>query len=177
MKIIRPALFLLIVLLGICAAQSGAPSQSAQPPKDTKQPFSLAIRLPHESVRAGLPVDVEVTIKNATDGLLFLDRNWLGSFDVRDSKGRQPLTRRGEIILKHAPLKPGEVRDLPTGGGPPLQLSPQETVTVNLVVDNLFDLSQPGKYTILVHLPDGAGGGGVVKSNAVTVTVVPSQSQ
>ena len=161
------------ILVGAASVAVG--QQTSAPAKKTasKSPaVSLVASLPQDSVKAGSPVVVQITITNRRKSEISLDRNWMMAFDVRDNQGAQPLTRRGEILIQHAPRKPGEVLDLPTGGGPYLQLSSKETVNVSQAIPDLFDLSQPGTYTIQVHVPDPAGDG-VVRSNTVSVTIVP----
>jgi hypothetical protein len=160
-------------LVGICAAQSSASAQGVASAASPKPPLRITLRLLNDSVKVGTPVLLKVTITNETKERTLVDVRdaaWLMGMDVRDSQGDRPLTRRGRIIYH---LDPGIENELPMdNGGQLAELYPGKTVVVSpIAVPDLYDLSQPGKYTIQVHLPDGAGG--VVKSNTVTVAVVP----
>jgi hypothetical protein len=62
--------------------------------------------------------------------------------------------------------------EFPGGSSSGELLEPGKTVELEQVVPDLFDLSQPGRYTIQAHRSDGTLGG-IVKSNIVTVTIVP----
>ncbi|MGO9574381.1 MAG: hypothetical protein ACLPTQ_08640 [Terriglobales bacterium] len=160
-------------LVGICAAQSSASAQGVTSAASPKPPLKITLRLLNDSVKVGNPVLLKVTITNEAKERMLVDvrdATWLMGIDVRDSQGDRPLTRRGRILYH---LDPGIENELPIdNGGQSAELYPGKTVVVSSIpVPDLYDLSQPGSYTIQVQRPDGHGGN--VKSNTVTVTIVP----
>jgi len=171
-------------LVGICAAQSAdlAPAV-AQSHAANKPTVSVSISAAQDVVKAGSPVFVDMTITNVSSHPVEIEafgRDWYSQVDVRDSQGNQSLTREGRTVLKHEAPAPAA----PDGSGKtivrmwglgsetsyPLDAG-KSRVFHRQVPDLLFDLSQPGKYTIQVHRVDGPGV--VVDSNTVTVTIVP----
>jgi hypothetical protein len=53
-------------------------------------------------------------------------------------------------------------------------LYPGNTIVIeNVPVPDLWDMGQPGRYTIRVRRPDGLGSGGMIVSNTIEVTITP----
>jgi hypothetical protein len=83
--------------------------------------------------------------------------------EVGDSQGNlAPLTDHYRSIQKE-----GE-----SGSVYLSRIVPGETYETELVLNRLYDLVKPGRYTIQVHRPFGTGQV-VSRSNAITVTVLP----
>jgi hypothetical protein len=81
----------------------GAHAASAQSaPLSGPGPLALTIRAVQDVVEVGSPVVLEVTAKNISDRMAGL-ATWgpieYTEFDVHDSAGNQPLTRRGRALL------------------------------------------------------------------------------
>lgn len=167
MKMTMTLLFTQIVLAGAGIAHA----QSAQSVKSLPAPLSLTIRPMHEVVQAGSPVEVEVTAKNVSDRpaiYLISGHTYYAAFDVRDSAGDQPLTRRGRALLLGEGLS---YDDFPKGSTPeaPELIDPGGSVTVKEQVPaDIFDLTKPGNYIIQLQ----PWGHDSIRSNTVTVTVV-----
>ncbi len=172
---------LVIVLPGTFNAV--AVGQSTQPPRSTtsritsKAPLSITIHPLLDVMKAGSPVKVRITVANNTKRQIFVE-TWgpdlLFQFDVRDSHGDRPLTARGRAVFSVEEPGSSKVRvDLPMGSNSSETVDPGKSLDIEQEIPDLFDLSQPGIYTIQVHRPDGLGSGGLVNSNTVRLTIVP----
>lgn len=142
-----------------------------------KQLFSLAITAPKEPLKAGDELHLRVTITNISrrdisfivspgpipeDGPLY-------QINARDAEGR-PAPPSASVLRrdKRVPIYYGGSRLART-------VKPGESFVDQVDVTRLYDLSQPGKYTISVarSIPPRQNlGEGLVESNTVTVTVV-----
>ncbi len=163
MKTLRQ--LILMVLAILCLATAGL-AQEAGPKQPT---ISVVISTPHDTVKSGSDVDLKVTVTNISDHKIRYYGSWGSRFrtEVRDSEGRliqelprpkfQPTAGSG---MGPIPLEPGEEVSFPHG------------LTRGLVVPPTYDLSRPDKYTIQGEDYD-IENKMTVKSNTITVTVVP----
>jgi hypothetical protein len=142
-------------MAGRNAAQTAvAPSAPAQ--------FTLAISVPHSTVKAGEKVAIEIAQTNTSDRPIVLgyveDEGYLA--DVTVGGNAAVDTDRGRQWKKD-----GGFRQETSGPGfPPTK--PGETSRRMLVISDLYDLTHPGTYSVQVRR-------GTVKSNTITVVVVP----
>jgi hypothetical protein len=160
---------LLLFVSVIAAVQLMA--QSAQEP-----PFSLTISTPQEIVKAGSEVRVDVVLRNTSDHEITLLRSpgtGRGELefesDVLGEKGNLASQTKYGQQLKKSGLNAVE------GSRIMFRLQPGETYEDSMSLNKLYDLSKPGKYKIQLHkrVPEHLGQG-VVKSNALVITVTPS---
>jgi len=162
-------LFVAIILAsGLLAAQSSAPIKEREPR------FSIAINAPSNTVKPGSQITVNATLTNKAKDTIYLDASapWMAELDFRvevhDVQGNlAPLTDYGRLVLKNE----GEVPIVENNGSLAV-LHPGDTFKREIVVSKLYDLTQPGKYTIQAQRPDDANGT-IAKSNTVNVTVTP----
>ena len=167
------------LLWAVAAAQAqsaGLVPVAGQSPAANKATISISITATQDVVKAGSPVFLDMTITNMSSHQVELGvfgRAWVREVEVRDSQGNQSLTREGRILFKHEAATSKDVITSMWGLGSESSspLDPGKARVFHRQVPALFDLSQPGKYTIQVHRIDGPGV--VVNSNTVTVTVVP----
>jgi len=158
--------------------ESPAPVPKPQPSAATL-PFSLKIEPLAEMVRAGSEVAVKMTFTNLTKEPLLVEIWGPGlfwQFDVRDKGGNKPLTERGrDLFGVPSTPNPGgkkKIVEFPVGSSSAQLVEPGKTlITVQTVPPELFDLTQPGKYTIQASRPCGLNC--TVKSNTVIVTITP----
>lgn len=156
---------LLIIVLLLTTVGLSAQAKS-------KATFSLSIQAVQSTVKAGVPVEVEVSKTNTSNFVLNNSRtnnpgeNYL--FDVR--RDGVPAAETEE--LRHL-RKPGSAHAEKEGSIPYAtsyligsEIAPHKTFKESLPVSTYYDTSQPGKYTIQLQQ-------GKVKSNIVTVTVEP----
>jgi len=146
----------------VVVIQSHAPEES----------LKITIVAAQNSVNAGDPIEITVTMKNMSDHDITMGK-WVGisqaelnyEIIVKGKNGEMPnetgyrkAIKEGHIhgSRQHITLKPGEERT--------------ETSNIN----KLYDLSMPGEYAIQVEkeLPTSEGKG-TIKSNTITVTVTP----
>lgn len=141
-----------------------------------KQLFSLAITALKEPLKAGDELHLRVTITNISGrDISFIvspgpipEDGPLYQINARDAEGR-PAPPSASVLRrdKRVPIYYGS-RLART-------VKPGESFVDQVDVTRLYDLSQPGKYTISVARsipPHQNLGEGLVESNTVTVTVV-----
>jgi hypothetical protein len=168
-------------LLALLASPSlRAAAQTPQAGPNTQAPrFSLAIDLLQDAIRDDAELPVEITMTN-TSGMEFAYGSralgpplWTDfcQLDVRDSGGKQ-LEERCSIYQFL-----GGTEGMPKAvmlGGPLLILGPGEKVHVEVLLNRVFDLSKPGKYTIQALWSDN---GFTVKSNILRANVKVAESK
>jgi hypothetical protein len=161
--------FTLVVTVGAAHAQT------------VQQPFSLAISVAHDTVKTGTPIVINIMFKNISDHDINRairpegrTHGELLGFPpiVRDAEGKEPpLTKLGRLIFGRP--APGDgmtvYEGISSGNGP---LHPGKAITPEIRLSELYDLSVPGQYTVLVWHYD-VEKKEAVKSNTVTVTVTP----
>jgi hypothetical protein len=153
-----------LLLTGACGVFAIGQGQSA------KQPFAIVISAVESTVKARSSVPIRVQMTNTSSQDLDASGNWsdlTGAdpnyvFDVRDSAGKLAPKR----VYEHPELQFGKAIFRTVGPGGSITDTPD--------ISRQYDLSRPGKYVIQVarRVPDNPKDG-VVKSNKITVTVVP----
>jgi len=138
----------------------------------TPQPFSLSILGPQGPLKHGSLVELTVTLTNRSVGeIVIRDRNRSCDYEleVRESSG-QPAPGTS---YKRA-LKCSNKFAVTAGKNSIRNLRPGESYSDSMIVNQLYDLSRPGKYTIQASraIPQELGGG-TVQSNIITLTVTP----
>jgi hypothetical protein len=153
-----------------------------------QQPFSLTISAAHDTVKAGAPIVIELTFKNISDHNIRCTGRPEGPTHgeligfhpiVRDVEGKEPpLTKLGRLEFDRK--KPGEDDSdaymIESAAG--TWLRPGGVMTPVIKLNELYDLSIPGEYTVQVShggydLHGGHDDKTEVKSNAITLAVVP----
>lgn len=153
-------LFMLVLafVLGPCRSSG----QTAAPP------FSIAISTDTPAVKVGADLSLKVHITNTSDHDINVSSSYFEGTDasyrqdVRDGRGNLPRravremsTRTSGHWIRHT-LKPGQSVDTVTS------ISPE------------YDLSRAGEYTVQLSRPvSDDPKDGLVKSNKVTITVIP----
>ena len=158
--------------LGIAVAQNPEPTQ--------KQPVTtLNISTVQESVKVGSPVRIRVILKNISDHDIVVGREVGGMdcrIDVRDAHGKLVAdTKLGYFRNGHVAnldLSRISPQDL-TGNAYYGTLRPGETSKWELDASKLYDIKQPGSYSIQVDRRDPEDLSTFVKSNTITVKVTP----
>jgi len=164
-----PKLFAAIILASaLLAAQSGAPAKELQPR------FSIAINVPSNTVKSGSQITVNATLTNKAKDTIYLNvsAQWEAELDFRIDvhdvqANAAPLTDYGRLVLKNE----GEVPIVEIYIGIAI-LHSGDTFRREIVISKLYDLTNPGKYTIQAQRVDDANGV-IAKSNIVNVTVTP----
>lgn len=186
MRIKRSVFFLALIFQAVMPVLAQSFKPEALPIPDThklsvKPPFTLEIRLQQKRVSVGEPILIDLTMESKSKEwqVVSFSPYWL-HFIVRDSEDRVPLTRRGRLFFGIEKPKRGEdYLKLPGGSQHADMLLPGRSITLQgIALPDFYDLSKPGKYTIRVESGDGSpadasGEFSVVRSNAVTVEVVP----
>jgi len=151
------------------AADRPLPAQEAA---NAKAPLTITVRAVRAEVEAGQPVDLDVVMTNTSDHDVdctrapsnALDRNF--AYIVTDAAGgtvRKIAKKYPEIgeTFSSWPcvLKPGQSANAAGGR-----------------ISNVYDFSRPGEYSIQVaRFVAGDPRGTMVKSNTITVTVLPAK--
>ena len=149
----------------------------AQP---TKPAISLRISAKQNVIQAGSELQLTIVATNIIDHDISLFRGKgeaEGEFnykiDVRDDKGIAPSrTWYGNRLQGKDVDEPKDSAQatLIVSSDVLLPIQPGGTLTEVIIVNKMFDLSQPGKYSIQAQRLD-PGSRMVVKSNIITVTV------
>jgi hypothetical protein len=134
------------------------------------QPFTLTLSTDHSQVHVGDQVLIKIVMTNISDKQIDctgmpsngLDRNY--QYEVHDEDG--------QVVPKIRPKYPdiGE-----TSSVWPCILKPGEShESAGGLISRLYDLSRPGRYMIQAQrLINGDAHRAVVKSNMITITVLP----
>jgi hypothetical protein len=164
MRQVKYVLLSVLVVTGVVLASS-----------DSREQFSVALQAPSGPVKTGSEVRVRATTTNTSDHEIrfargFGEQEFDLEIDVRDEKGQTPpLTEAYRQLKEHPSSRWGSYSTY--------VLEPDKSFEDELVVTKLYVLTRPGKYTISVTrgqrpLLQTLGKSGV-KSNSITVTVIP----
>lgn len=145
------------------------------PASNQRQPFILTLAALEQPLRAGEPLILSVAVTNTSDRAVRvaisegIPEVWkVYQVHALDERGLPPPPwvppppPKGKIILRIGSLK---------GVG----LQPGKSLSDQVNITHLYDLSRPGKYKIWIAEPFYRGPGlpnGLIKSNTITVTVV-----
>lgn len=142
----------------------------ANPSKPT---FSLSISAPNTEIALGGEVSIKIRQTNLSDQTIDCSAhvgsgvNYSFGYDVRDQHG----TAAAKVVRPHPDLSA-------TYNFRPCDLRPGQSKTADTLLSRIYQFKEPGEYTIQVSRPDtGNPGGGVVKSNTITITVLPEGVQ
>ena len=140
--------------------------------QDVRPSFSIIISASQEVVKLGSPVSVQVTKTNQSDHEINNSRlrSFSGPYEieVRDDQGNvRPETEASRRAKKSANSNPRATRSANFSS-----LKPGESERDRIDVARYIDLNQPGKYIIQLRQFDGDIKT-VVKSNTITVTLIP----
>lgn len=140
--------------------------------------FSVGISAAQDVVRSGSAVTVRSVVTNISNQKIWVVS--LGEdveYHVWDSRGfpvrrANPRVERARLQLQVD--KHGEHVVVPyiMARGVWFAVQPGQTVEDDLVISEFYELTRPGKYTIQALRPDPQSHA-VVKSNTITLTVIP----
>jgi hypothetical protein len=163
---------ILLLLATILVAPIRGTAQSKKPA------FSIMITTSKNVVTAGSEVRVELIVTNISNQVVTLAReNSLNngelsnSIEVRDDMGTS-VHRTNLVRAAKSNESSKDEMSIPVYSSVTISLKPGETLKDGIFVTQLFDLSQPGRYTILVLRKDETSNT-IVKSNTITLTVTP----
>jgi hypothetical protein len=143
------------------------------PAQTRAQSFKLTISPVQDVVHSGGKVSVKVALKNTSEDEIFLGGGPCGQVEsittfedflpvVKDAKGMEPpLTRLGRELLRRP--NPGETFPAVVIGcmGAPYPLSPGSIHAAEVIVSDLYDLVEPGSYTVQIRFDPSKQGMGV----------------
>lgn len=146
---------------------------------ETHQPcFSINLSAPQTTIRSGYEFRAKVTLTMIrscpySEGKRMAEFEY--TVDVRDSNGNAPLESKYSKAIKGKDGGRPAMLFVDSDELPTFDRKSGEAFTRNLDVSGLYDLSEPGNYTVQVSRFDGDSKT-LVKSNTVTVTVVPNEA-
>jgi hypothetical protein len=142
-------------------------------PRKPNPPFSLAIAVADQPVQLGTQVRVTITLKNNSDYDIAFDSSSVPgeaefhySVLLLDDDGKPvPETKYSRILQ-------GKEHETYTENVLSVTIQPNEEAKDDFVLNKLFDLSKPGKYTLQVArgIPETLGKG-LVKSNVLSLVI------
>jgi hypothetical protein len=133
----------------------------------SKQPFTIVLTAePKASLDSGIWVKYCYT--NTSDRDLDASANILDAQNVDPNFHFELLDKEGRPV----PMKVYSFPETATGHARFGTLKPGESITQSVNLVRLFELKQPGRYTVQAsRLITKELGGGTVKSNTITITV------
>jgi hypothetical protein len=135
-------------------------------------PFATAISASNQTVRSGEEIRVHVVLTNASDHTIVAERvpgsdRAEAHYDIsiKDRHGSiVPLTEAGRATKAHR----GD------GSFIKMWIKPGEKMEENTILNNQFDLTNPGTYEIQLMRPASFDPkDGSCSSNKITITVIP----
>jgi hypothetical protein len=139
----------------------------ARPVLAAKAPFSIHIAAIHNPVPSGVQITSTITNISNREITLHMVNQCDYSMDVRGEHGKlRPETLfKQNLDCSH----PGTL----TGRNMIIVLKPQESTSEEVSVSELFDMTNPGEYTVRVSRNVSISKkDGVVKSNKIVVSVI-----
>lgn len=165
----------------VCALLVAPVSVSAQKSKspDALPVISLAISARQNSARVGSPIRVEVALENKSGHEIAITRELRGRdcrVEVRDLNGKLAadtklgrVWNRNTLIADPSQVSPEDLKGNLIQG----RLKSGEKLMWEFDAATLYEIIQPGKYTIEVERRDPESPSIIVKSNTINVTVTP----
>lgn len=154
-----------------CAAAVKSSSRSS---------FKITINTAQEVFKQAAKIRVDILLKNTSDKEMTVWRdadNEVGEsagYDIQvfyEKSGVAPETKYHRVLRNEesptVPLLTSAIARI---------VAPGETAKDAMIVNKFYDMRKPGKYRILVQLADPATKI-IVKSNVITITVTPEQSE
>jgi len=138
----------------------------------TEQPFTITITAPTEVVKVGDEVRVHAVLTNVSDKEILARGSPKGAraetnytVQVHDRNGNEaPETEYGRAARMHQFA----------GSVLKVLLKPGEKMEEDTILGKQFDLSSPGDYLVRLSRPvSNDPKDGIVKSNEITITVIP----
>jgi hypothetical protein len=158
-----------VVILGVCLCDVGIKAQTT--------PLSVSIEIDNSSVKLGTDIQVKAILKNNIDQDVQTselrtagDSHLEYKVNVERDDHTAVAKKYAEQLRRHEvapdPLATGSVHFVP--------IQPGKTHEDIVDISNRYEFDKPGKYSIQIEreLPEALGGG-VIKSNTITVTVTP----
>lgn len=138
-------------------------------------PFTLVLAAAKQPLKAGQPLILRVTVKNASQRPIDVPVSE-GSYSAEMVYQVHVLDEHGHPALPWVspPRSDGKII-LGMGMGHGMGLQPGQSLTDEVNISHVYDVTRPGKYQIWIAEPFYRGPGipnGLVKSNTITVTVV-----
>ncbi|MGH9591296.1 MAG: hypothetical protein ACRD25_12935, partial [Terracidiphilus sp.] len=165
MKALVRILWVVVVVslgTGMLWTQSNSSKTNMQEPS-----FSLEINADKPVIDLGSPVWIMITITNVSDQTIHFGFGRSGNeaigfkYDVRNEEG-QSLKR----VEHHGDNRPR----LPPGSTLSGILQPRKSLGESTMLSDIYELDQPGKYTVQVSRKEP--GMAIIRSNTITITVV-----
>jgi hypothetical protein len=141
--------------------------------QDKKPEFSVTISTPNSTVESGSDIRLDITLTNVLERDILVGKvprrgqaEITFVIDVRDSEGKEPVETEYGIKVHGKSKGPFGLNARVWS----IRLKPGGTLKDYSLLNHIYDLSQPGTYTVKAHRID-AESNTVVESNVVTVDV------
>lgn len=141
--------------------------------QNTNPPFSIAISTPSNTVTSTAKIRIDVVLKNMSAHAIPVSkviRNDEAELDyhivVRNIRGNEPSeTKWGRRLHGKDPISAGDNASRIAG-----HLNPGDTLHEYTILNNIYDLTAPGKYSVRVDRRD-VETDKIVKSNTLVINV------
>jgi hypothetical protein len=180
---LTPFRIIFVVLLIACASGAAKAATKAEHlyllagTPHQKKPFTLTLQAPKQPLKAGQPLILHVKVTNILDHAVHVPLSRGGLWGRPGQIYHvHALDEHGHPAPPYVPPPPPKGKKFIYGGSmPSFGVKPGQSLTDEVNISQVYDLSQPGKYKIWIAEPFYRGPNvpnGVVRSNTITATVV-----
>ena len=153
------------IFFSLVVASTLVGQTQSQPAKSCRDPFKITIKTTSEKVVAGTEIELKISVLN-TSAETMVARSGFQAYAGDPTYEYTCKNSSGNSVSKDI-FMVGSVHDPPS-------IKPEETYTSTVLLNRVCDVSRPDRYDI--QLSRGVPMGHhdrVVKSNKITITVVP----
>lgn len=171
MKMVRALVRLVVIVTAFAPGCLRSDGQQVIPAHKSNTLY-LTVAMEKQTLPVGQPPRVVLTIKNLTDHSIPVPGDGCGAYTrvwVQGERGEPPTTLRERHDTGRLP--PGEA-DLPCTLNASEPLVPGESTTRTFMLEYLYDLRVPGKYTAYLEVPSPEGW---LRTDTVTFQIVAGE--
>lgn len=144
--------------------------------KPTPATFTLTVRTAKPSVKSGEPIRIGVTLTNVSKNDISVEHDisnkgeFFYSVTIQAASGKAPRKTDYNHALSGEPTStPTIITTSPI----PAVVTPGKTIVEIIVLNDLYDLSEPGTYSVQVERTDPLSKT-TVQSNKLTIVITPT---
>ena len=170
--ITSPRLSSVVLILMLSSLAAGMPAQAPPAPAT----FTLTVRTAKPSVKPGEPVRVSVTLTNVSKNDISVEHDISNKGELFYSVRIQGGNGKGPRKTQYNQALSGEPTSTPmiiTSSPINARVSPGKTLVEVIDLKDLYDLSEPGTYSIQVERTDPYSKT-TVSSNKLTIVITPN---
>jgi hypothetical protein len=170
---------LILLLDGFSCFGQTTPAAMAEEPTPQNPGYTITVTQPASAFHLGSPIKITLTVKNITDKDIFWSARWETGEDGVYKEFRYLLKKDGkevETTFFHRYIsnrqRTGDPNEVDSGSSILFPKPPGIIFVVALDLKRLYDISEPGQYTLDISrfAEDNKT---IVHANVVTLNIVP----